>query len=52
MNVTTRIDDMLYIACKYVVIRAETEAEALRIVTTDSHYTEMRKKHATAHIED
>ncbi len=43
-NVSTRIDDMLYVYRYYVVIQAETEAEALRIASTDPRYQEMRDK--------
>lgn len=52
VNVSTRINDTLYIACKYAVIGAESEAEALRIAKTDARFVEMRKARATTYIED
>jgi len=52
VNVSTRIDNKLYIACNYVVIGAESDAEALRIAKTDARFVEMRKTSATTYIED
>ena len=52
VNVSTRIDDRLYIDYSYVVITANSEAAALEIAKADPRCIELRKSSQTTYVDE
>lgn len=51
-NVSTRMDDRLWVNNHYVAIAASCEAEALRIAKTDERYIKLRKEAVPVYVGD
>ncbi len=51
VNVSTRIDNTLYVNCAYVVISANSQDAALAIAKADPRCQELRKSNHTTYVE-